>query len=113
MSAASEARARRKEELRLLARIERMELASHLADLKRLRKPANFALIGARIFKAWRNPAWMSTAAALLASRGLGNDRVMRGLRYAGIAFAAWRTWRLVRDYTSHQRSSAKRATDA
>lgn len=98
--------ARRKEELRLLARIERTELALHVRELRRLRKPANFVMIGARMLKAWRSPAWMPTLGALLAARGLQGDRMLRGLRYAGYAFAAWRTWRLVQQYIA----SARRA---
>ena len=99
MPGKTEALARRKEELRLLARIERMEVAQMVRDVRRLKKPVNFAMIGARIFQAWRNPAWVSTAATLLAARGIDSDRAMRLLRYAGYAFAAWRTWRLFRQY--------------
>jgi len=99
VSAKTEARARRKEELLLLARIERLELSDHLRELKRLRKPANFALIGARIIQAWRSPAWVAPVAAFLASRGLESGRLMRALRYAGFAFAAWRTVLLFRHY--------------
>ncbi len=101
MSVKTEARARRKEELLLLARIERIELADHLRELRRLRKPANFAMIGARIFQAWRSPAWVAPVAAFLASRGLDNGRLMRALRYAGFAFAAWRSVQLFRDYAA------------
>ena len=101
MSAKTEARARRKEELLLLARIERIELTDHLRELRRLRKPANFAMIGARIFQTWRNPAWVAPIAAFLASRGLHNGRLMRALRYAGFAFAAWRTVQLFRHYAA------------
>ena len=101
MSVKTEARTRRKEELLLLARIERIELADHLRELRRLRKPANFAMIGARIFQAWRSPAWVAPAAAFLASRGLDSGRLMRALRYAGFAFAAWRTVQLFRQYAS------------
>ncbi len=104
MPARTDAIARRKEELRLLARIERTELAMHVHELKRLKKPANFAMIGARMWKAWRNPAWMPAIGALLAARGVDSDRVLRGLRYAGYAFAAWRTWRLVREYIESAR---------
>lgn len=104
MPARTDALARRKEELRLLARIERTELAAHVHDLKRLKKPANFAMIGARMWKAWRNPAWMPAIGALLAARGVDGDRVLRGLRYAGYAFAVWRTWRLLREYVGAQR---------
>lgn len=99
MPGSPDALARRKEELRLLARIERTELAVHIHELKRLKKPANFAMIGARMWQAWRNPAWMPAIGALLAARGMEGDRIMRGLRYAGYAFAAWRTWRLLRQY--------------
>lgn len=99
MSVKTEARARRKEELLLLARLERLELSDHLRELQRLRKPANFAIIGARIFQAWRSPAWVAPVAAFLASRGLDSGRLMRALRYAGFAFAAWRTVQLFRHY--------------
>lgn len=99
MSARTEALARRKEELRLLARIERIEFTENVRELRRLRRPVNFAVIGARILSAWRNPAWVSTAATLLAARGLDSGRIMRALRYAGYGFAAWRTYRLFRDY--------------
>ena len=101
MSAKAEARARRKEELLLLARIERIELAEHLRELRRLKKPVNFAMIGASILRTWRSPAWISTAAALLASRGTGGGRASRLLRYAGYAYAAWRTYGLLRHYVA------------
>ena len=101
MSAKTEARARRKQELLLLVRIERIELSDHQRQLKRLRKPANFALIGARIIQAWRSPAWVAPVAAFLASRGLDSGRLMRALRYAGFAFAAWRTVQLFRHYAA------------
>lgn len=104
MSAKAEARARRKEELLLLARIERIELAEHLRELRRLKKPINFAMIGASILRTWRSPAWISTVAALLASRGTGGggaSRLLRLLRYAGYAYAAWRTYGLLRHYVA------------
>lgn len=100
MSARTEALARRKEELRLLARIERTEFAMHARELRRLRKPASFAMVGARMLRAWRHPAWVTTVGALLAARGIDSERVLRGLRYAGYVFAAWRTWRMLREYT-------------
>ncbi len=109
MSAKAEALQRRKEELRLMARIERLELAQHVREVRRLKRPANFALIGARILQAWRNPAWVTTAATLLAARGVDGGRLLRALRYAGYAFAAWRTYRLFRDYAG----SAKRGNYA
>lgn len=99
MSVKTEARARRKQELLLLARIERLELCEHMRELRRLRKPVNFALIGARIFQAWRSPAWVAPVGAFLASRGFGGGRLMRALRFAGFAFAAWRTVQLIRQY--------------
>ncbi len=99
MSAKTERLAQRKEELRLHARIERMELTEHVRELRRLRKPANFALIGGRIFKAWRSQTWITGAAALLAARGMDGGRVLRALRYAGYAYAAWQTYRLFRQY--------------
>lgn len=99
MSAKTERLAQRKEELRLHARIERMELTEYARELRRLRKPANFALIGGRIFKAWRSRTWISGAAALLAARGMDGGRVLRALRYAGYAYAAWQTYRLFRQY--------------
>lgn len=99
--------ARRKEELRLLARIERIELAAHVHEIRRLRKPANFALVGAKILGVWRNPAWISTAAALLAARGVGSSRLMRALRYAGYAYAAWRTYRLFKEYAGQPANPA------
>ena len=99
MSAKADARARRKQELLLLARIERLDLSDHLRELLPLRKPANFAVIGARILQAWRSPGWVPPLATFLASRGLANGRLMRALRYAGFAFAAWRTFRLFRHY--------------
>ncbi len=107
MSDKTESLARRKEELRLLARIERIELVSFVHDVKRLRKPANFMLIGMKLLKAWRNPAWVSTAAALISARGIGSSRLMRGLRYAGYAFAAWRTYQLFKDYAGQPKSAA------
>jgi hypothetical protein len=107
--ARTDALSRRKEELRLLARIERMEVAQMVRDVRRLKKPVNFAMAGARIFQAWRNPAWVSTAATLLAARGIDSARAMRFLRYAGYAFAAWRTWRLFREYVSGSRPGTTR----
>ena len=101
MSAKAEVRARRKEELLLLARIERIELAEHVRELRRLKKPVNFAMIGANILRTWRSPAWLSTAAALLAARGTGSGRALRLLRYAGYAYAAWRTYGLIRHYVA------------
>ena len=101
MSAKAEARARRKEELLLLARIERIELADHVRELRRLKRPVNFAMIGANILRTWRSPAWISTAAALLAARGAGGGRLLRLLRYAGYAYAAWRTYGLIRHYVA------------
>lgn len=101
MFAKAEARARRKEELLLLARIERIELAEHVRELRRLKKPVNFAMIGANILRTWRSPAWVSTATALLAARGAGGGRAMRLLRYAGYAYAAWRTYGLLRQYVA------------
>lgn len=99
MSAKSDQRARRKEELVLLAKIERIELTQTVRDLRRMKRPLNFAMIGARIISTWRNPAWVSTVATLLAARGLDSGRIMRGLRYAGYAYAAWRTYQLFRTY--------------
>ena len=99
MSAKTEQRARRKEELVLLAKIERIEFTQTIRDLRRLKRPFNFAVIGTRIISAWRNPAWVSTATALLAARGKDSGRIMRGLRYAGYAFAAWRPYQLFRAY--------------
>ena len=99
MSAKSDQRARRKEELVLLAKIERIELTQTVRDLRRMKRPLNFAMIGARIISTWRNPAWVSTVATLLAARGLDSGRIMRGLRYAGYAYAAWRTYQLFRSY--------------
>lgn len=99
MSAKTERLAQRKEELRLHARIERMDLTEHMREFRRLRKPANFALIGGRIFKAWRSQTWMTGAAALLAARGMDGGRALRALRYAGYAYAAWQTYRLFRQY--------------
>ena len=99
MSAKSDQRARRKEELVLLAKIERIELTQTVRDLRRMKRPLNFAMIGARIISTWRNPAWVSTVATLLAARGLDSGRIMRGLRYAGYAYAAWRTYHLFRTY--------------
>jgi hypothetical protein len=110
--ARTDARARRKEELRLLARIERMEVAQMVRDVRRLKKPINFAMVGARIFQAWRNPAWVSTAATLLAARGIDSTRTLRALRYAGYAFAAWRTWRLFRQYVPGARPGADSPRD-
>ena len=107
MSAKTEALARRKDELRLLARIERIELAGHLQEIRRLRKPANFALIGAQIFRAWRSPGWLSAAAALLVARGAGGMRLLRLLRYAGYAYAAWRTYRLFQEYAGRPKMPA------
>ena len=101
MPAKADALARRKEELRILARIERMELVAHATTLRRLRKPANFALIGARVINAWRGNRWLSGAAALLAARGITNPRVSRALRYAVYALAAWQTYRLFRQYAA------------
>ena len=103
MSAKTEQRARRKEELLLLAKIERIELTQTMRDLRRLKRPLNFAMIGARIISTWRNPAWVSTAATLLAARGMDSGRIMRGLRYAGYAYAAWRTYQLFRAYVGDQ----------
>ena len=100
MSARAEARARRKEELLLVGRIERIELGLHVRELRRLKKPLDFAAIGARVFQEWRRPAWITTAAAaLLAARGISGGRLLKALRYAGYAYAAWRTYRLVRQY--------------
>jgi hypothetical protein len=101
---ATDSRERRKEELRLLARIERAELALHLREFRRLERPANFALIGARIFRAWRSPAWLGSAVALLAARGKAGNVAMRAVRYAFLGFAAWRTWRLLREYAGKRR---------
>ena len=99
MSARAEARARRKEELLLLGRIERIELGLHVRELRRLKKPLDFAAIGARVFHEWRRPAWVTTAVALLAARGISGGRWLKALRYAGYGYAAWRTYRLVRQY--------------
>ena len=101
MPAKADALAQRKEELRILARIERMDLVAHAGTLRRLRKPANFALIGARVINAWLGNRWLSGAAALLAARGFANPRVSRALRYAGYALAAWQTYRLFRQYAT------------
>ncbi len=101
MPAKADALARRKEDLRMLARIERMDLVAHASTLRRLRKPVNLALIGARIINAWRGNRWLSGAAALLAARGFANPRVSRALRYAGYALAAWQTYRLFRQYAA------------
>lgn len=109
MPARTEALARRKEELRLKARIQRVELALHVRELRRLRKPAHFALIGARVLRAWRSPAWVSGIAALMSTRGIDSGRVIRALRYAGFAFAAWRTYSLIRQYVG-SRAGASRA---
>ena len=81
MSAKTDQRARRKEELLLLAKIERIELTQTMRDLRRLKRPLNFAMIGARIISTWRNPAWVSTAATLPAARGMDSGRIMRGLQ--------------------------------
>ncbi len=108
MSAKTEARARRKVEVLLLVRIERIEFSDHLRELRRLRKPANFAMIGARIFQAWRSPGWVPPVAAFLASRGLESGRLMRVLRYAGFAFAAWRTVQLFRHYAGSSRGDVR-----
>lgn len=97
----TDARQRRKEELRLLARIERAEMAMHLRELRRLKQPLHFATIGARIFRAWRNPGWLGAAGTLLAARGATGSKASQLLRYAFFGFAAWRTWRLLRDYTA------------
>lgn len=102
MSARIDALARRKEDLRLRSRLERLELQGHVLELRRLRKPANFVAIGARIFGAWRSPAWLASAAALLVARG-GNARLLRALRYAGYAWALWRSWQLVREYAAER----------
>lgn len=99
----TDALARRKEELRLLARIERAEVAMHVRELRRLKQPAHLATIGARIFRAWRHPGWLGAAATLLAARGATGSRVLAGLRYAFFGFAAWRTWRLLRDYAGQR----------
>jgi hypothetical protein len=103
VSAKTDQLARRKEELVLLARIERIEFTQNMRELRRLKRPLNFAVIGARLLGAWRNPAWVSAAATLLAARGLDSGRIMRALRYAGYAYAAWRTYRLFRDYVGDQ----------
>jgi len=105
VSAKTDQRARRKEELLLLAKIERIELTQTMRDLRRLKRPLNFAVIGARIIGTWRNPAWVSTAATLLAARGMDSGRIIRGLRYAGYAYAAWRTYQLFRAYIGDQAS--------
>ena len=112
MSAPTEARARRKGELLLLARIERIELSLHMREFQRLKRPAGFAVIGARIFQAWRSPAWATTVAALLAARGLAGGRMFRALRYAGYAFAAWRTYRLFQQYVAVPARAAAAASD-
>jgi hypothetical protein len=92
--------AHRKEMLRLRGRIERAEAASHLLTLRRLKEPANFAVVGSKIFKFWRgNPA-----TTLLASRGIASGRLFTALRYAGFAVAAWQTWRAIKSYTGSRR---------
>ncbi|MFN0160477.1 MAG: hypothetical protein ACKVQQ_04555 [Burkholderiales bacterium] len=99
----TDALSRRKEELRLLARIERAELAMHLREVRRLKQPAHFASVGARILSAWRNPGWLGAAATLLAARGATGSKFLMVLRYAFFGFAAWRTWRLLREYASQR----------
>ncbi|MBL8382264.1 MAG: hypothetical protein JNM90_04275 [Burkholderiales bacterium] len=105
MPARTDVLSQRKEALRLRASLERLELQAQLQELRRLRKPANFAVLGARILAAWRAPAWLTTAGALLLARGRGGGRILRALRYAAYGMAAWRTWQMLRDYTPRRGS--------
>lgn len=86
----------RKEALALRAELERIDLAQHLADLRR---PSEVVYKGLKLVSLLRMPL-----AALLASRlGKGSDGKTGGAfahlaRYAGYALAGWRLYRGARE---------------
>lgn len=91
----------RKEALILRAELERMDLAQHLAALRR---PSEVTYKGLKLIGLLRVPA-----AALLAARmgGGGAGGVFTHLtRYAGLALAGWRIYRGARELFTPARAS-------
>ena len=95
----------RKEALTLRAALERVDLAVHLAALRR---PSEITYKGLRLISLLRVPV-----AALIAARLGGRSGAVGGsadgvlsqlVRYAGIAFAGWRFYRGVHELFMPQR---------
>ena len=96
----------RKEALTLRAELERMDLAQHVAALRR---PSEMTYKGLKLIGLLRVPA-----AALLAARlgggGGGSNGVFTHLaRYAGVALATWRIYRGARELFTPARVKADR----
>ena len=93
----------RKEALSLRAELERMDLAQHVAALRR---PSEVTYKGLKLIGLLRVPVAALVAARLGGVGGAAGGALTHLARYAGFALAGWRIYRGARELFAPQRAS-------
>lgn len=93
----------RKEALSLRAEMERMDLAQHVAVLRR---PSEVTYKGLKLIGLLRVPAAALLGARLGSGGGASGGVLTHLTRYAGVALAVWRIYRGARELFAPPRGS-------